>query len=65
MTYHNRIKLYADDVLYSVVHSEADCIRLQEDLKILHQWSIIWQLEFNPFKCEHLWITNKRNPVIY
>jgi len=51
----NRIKLYADDVLlYSVIHYEADCIRLQEDLKVLRQWSILWQNEFNPSKCELL-----------
>jgi len=43
----SRIKHYADDVLYSVIHSEADCILLQEDLKMLHQWSVIWQMEFN------------------
>ena len=48
----NKIKLYADDVLYSVIHSEADRVRLQEDLKMLYQWSILWQMEFNPSKCE-------------
>ena len=62
----NKIKLYADDVLlYSVTHSEADCVRLQEDLKLLHQWSILWQMEFNPSKCEFLQMTNKRNPIKY
>jgi len=31
----NRIKLHADDVLlYSVIHSKADCVWLQEDLKV-------------------------------
>ena len=56
----NKIKLYADDVLlYSVVHSEVDCIHLQEDLNLLYQWSVIWHMDFNPVKCEFLWITNK------
>jgi len=32
---------------------------------VLHQWSIMWQMEFNPFKCEFLRITSKRNPVLY
>ena len=62
----NKIKLYPDDVLlYSVIHSEADCVRLQEDLKLLHQWSILWQMESNPSKCEFLRMTNKRNPITY
>jgi len=29
---------------------------------VLHQWSILWQMEFNSSKCEFLRITN---PVIY
>ena len=37
----NKIKLYADDVLlYSVICGTADCIRLQEDLNLLYQWSV-------------------------
>ena len=39
---YNKIKLYADDVLlYSVICSKADCIRLQEDLNLLNQWSVL------------------------
>jgi len=37
------------------------------DYRRLHQWSIIygkWNLILLR-KCEFLWITNKRNPVIY
>ena len=32
---------------------------------MLHQWSITWQMQFNPSKCEFLRITNKRNPITY
>jgi len=34
-------------------------------LRMLHHWSITWQMNFNPFKCEFLRITNKRNPIFY
>ena len=63
---YNKIKLYADDVLlYSVIRSTADCIRLQEDLNLLHRWSVLWLMDFNPVKCEFLRITNKKNPIVY
>ena len=63
---YNKIKLYADDVLlYSVIHSTADCICLQEDLNLLHQWSVLWLMDFNPVKCEFIQITNKKNPIVY
>ena len=46
-------ELYADDVLlYSAIHSEADCICLQENLNLLYQWSVIWLMYFNPVKRE-------------
>ena len=52
---HNRIKLYADDVLlYSNINSVTDCIALQQDLDSLVEWSHSWQLNdlFNPQKCD-------------
>ena len=32
---------------------------LQHDLFLLQEWAIVWQMKFNPFKCEHLMVTNK------
>ena len=62
---HNRIKLYADDILlYSNINSVADCIALQQDLDSLVEWSHSWQMTFNPQKCECLRIANK-NPVLH
>ena len=59
----NKIKLYADDVLlHSVIRSTADCICLQKDLNLLHQWSVLWLMDFNH---EFLRITNKKNPIFY
>jgi len=54
----SKVKLYADDVLlYSYIKSEVDCHALQEELDALAQWAHIWQMEFNPSKCEFLRIT--------
>jgi hypothetical protein len=51
----SKILLFADDEkLYRVIESRADCIILQEDLDRLYQWSIKWQLYFNPSKCQLL-----------
>ena len=60
-----KVKLYADDVLlYSYIKSETDCHALQEDLDAFLQWAHIWQMEFNPNKCEFLRIINKKNPLV-
>ena len=60
----SKVKLYADDVLlYSYIKSESDCHALQEDLDALAQWARIWQMEFNPSKCEFLRVTNKKTPL--
>ena len=62
----NKVRLYADDVLlYSCITSTADCISLQQDPTVLEQWSLKWQMLFNPTKCEFLCITNKKNPFIH
>ena len=63
-TVHSKIRLYADDILlYSEIHSLNDCLRLQNDINNLVCWSKKWQLYFNPSKCEHLCISNKRNLI--
>ena len=54
-------RLYADDILiYTTIQSVDDCNRLQNDLFTLQKWASSWQMEFNPAKCEHLVITNKK-----
>ena len=40
----SKIKLYADDVLlYTTIHSQDDCHRLQQDLNTLEQWAADWK----------------------
>ena len=37
--------------------------RLQNDINYLFNWSETWLLQFNPAKCMHLRITNKRSYI--
>ena len=61
----SKIKLYADDVLlYTTIHSQDDCHRLQQDLNTLEQWAADWKMSFNLQKCEFLRITNKKHPIL-
>jgi len=63
---HCTVKLYADDILiilYATIGSPEDCLRLQSDLALLQAWAEKWQVEFNPSKCLHLTISNKRQPL--
>ena len=62
---HNKVRLYADDVLlYSYVYSKDHCISLQQDLNALGKWSHKWQMPFNP-KMRFIHITNKKSPLIH
>ena len=59
-----KIRLYADDILlYSEISSTNDCTHLQNDINSLFNWSESWLLQFNPAKCMHLRITNKRSYI--
>ena len=61
---HSSIKIFADDIsLYSQVSSYDDCVKLQNDLSNVYQWSIKWQLTLNPAKCEAINISNKRSLI--
>ena len=55
-------RLFADDcLLYRVINGHRDTERLWADLNQLQEWEKGWQMLFNPDKCEHIRITNKRN----
>ena len=58
------MKIFADDVtMYKVVTNASDCDLLQEDLSRLSEWTVTWQVQLNPGKCEALNVTNKRAPI--
>jgi len=46
---------------YREIHSEED-VTLQKDLDIIVQWAQMWLMKLNLVKCEHLTITNQKNP---
>ena len=50
-------RLFADDAL--VFNTRENNKTLQEDLEILENWSLTWQLSFNPNKCAFLAIDEK------
>ena len=53
--------MYADDTLvYNVINSINDCIQL---LLLLGKWAKVWQIQFNPSKCEFLAVTNNKSPL--
>ena len=57
-------RLFADDcLLYRVISNQKDAASLQEDLNHLQEWERDWQMNFNPDKCEHIRITNKRKII--
>ena len=46
--------MFADDMkIFHFVRSSDDHATLQNDLNILHKWSVRWQLKFNISKCKH------------
>ena len=53
--------LFADD--YRVIESTEDQQILQQDFDHLQHWKEIWQMNFNPEKCEVISITNKRKII--
>ena len=58
------LRLFADDcLLYRVISNQEDAASLQEDLDHLQEWERDWQMNFNPDKCEHIRITNKRKII--
>ena len=59
--------MYADDThAYNVINAIDDYIQLQNDLLLLERWANnIWQLQFNPSKCEFLAVTNKTSTTSF
>ena len=56
------VRLFADDcVIYRVIRSAADQLKLQQDLDKLVDWSQSWQMEFNVKKCAIMNISNSSN----
>lgn len=59
-------KLFADDcLLFRKVSNATDSNLLQQDLSSLEQWESVWQMNFNPSKCNVIRITpNKTKEIL-
>ena len=59
----SRVRLFADDTaLYLAISSTTESEVLQTDLASLEQWEKMWDMQFNPSKCQVLQITKRQNP---
>ena len=60
----SRVRLFADDTaLYLAISSTTEIEVLQTDLASLEQWEKMWDMQFNPSKCQVLQITKKAKPL--
>jgi len=51
----SKTRICADDTLVcNYINTIEYCILLQGDLVELEKWAKVWQMEFNPLKCEFL-----------
>jgi len=58
-------KLYADDVkLYTVISTENDVTRLQNDINAIYHWSQLWQMEISVCKTFVMPIGGKLLPIL-
>ena len=61
----SQLRLFAEDTaVYLTVSGLQDSQVLQSDLDSLQCWERIWDIEFNPSKCQVLHITRSRKPVM-
>jgi hypothetical protein len=55
--FYSQIRLFADDsIIYRPIKTQADCIKLQEDLESAVKWEQDWLMAFHPDKCNILHI---------
>lgn len=63
---HSECLLFADDFkLYKTLSSIDDCIKLQEDIAAVHEWSLRNRLKFNLNKCQVVTFSRKAVNIEY
>ena len=61
---YSQVRLFADDTaVYLAVQVQEDSATLQNDLNKLQEWEQLWDMEFNPSKCQVLRIARSRKPI--
>ena len=60
----SQVRLFADDTaVYLTVQGQSDNAMLQGDLDLLQKWENLWDMEFNPSKCQVVHITRSPRPI--
>ena len=61
---HANVALFADDSkCYKLINSISDCRFLQKDLDALYKWSLTWELNFHPSKCQIISMSRRLKPI--
>ena len=61
---HSQVRLFADDTaIYITINNQSDSDILQQDLDTLQTWERLWDMDFNPSKCQVLHISKSRHPA--
>ena len=60
----SKVRLFADDTaLYLSLNKQTNSNSLQQDLNNLLVWEHLWDMEFNPSKCQVIQISRARRPL--
>lgn len=60
----SQVRLFADDtVVYITLDHEGNSSVLQQDLQQLELWEPLWDMEFNPGKCQVVHVSTARYPI--
>jgi hypothetical protein len=65
---HSAVRLFADDsLLHRKIKTDRDQVLLQQDLDSLAKWESMWQMAFNPSKCNTIHIQNgkRKHPRLF
>ena len=61
---HSQVRPLADDrAIYITINNHSDSDTLQQDLDILQTWEHLWDMDFNPSKCQVLHISKSKHPA--
>ena len=59
----SRVRLFADDTaMYLALDKQGDSEILQKDLESLEKWEKLWDMSFNPSKCQVIHVTRSKSP---
>ena len=60
----SHVRLFADDTaMYLAITSLSESEILQQDLTNLEHWEKLWDMNFNPSKCQVIHVTRLKTPV--